>query len=91
MDEKISVWLKDLEKANFPEPLPSDLYETIKAVLWPSFRNDPCLIMSEFDFYQQLSPKLQDKLIERLFGHIINTFQGLLTGCERLFINNMIV
>lgn len=91
MDEKITVWLKDLEKANFPKPLPSDLYEKVKADLWPSFRNDPCLIMDEFDFYQQLSPQLQDILIEKLFGHIIYTFDDLLNGCERLFINNLVV
>ena len=47
--------------------------------------------MDEYDFYQQLSPQLQYVLIDRLFGHIIRTFDGLLNGCERLFINNLIV
>ena len=91
MDEKITVWLNDLEKANFRKPLPTDIYETIKADLWPSFQNDPCLIKDEFDFYQHLSPQLQDILVKKLFGNIIDTFSDFLNGCERLFINNLVV
>ena len=57
-DTNIIYWLKDLERSNFPDSLPEELYESIKLELTTSFRRDFSLIVDEFAFYHQMSPKL---------------------------------
>ena len=58
VEDRMNVWLMVLEKSNFPNNLPNNLYEDIKRDLSQSFRNDFNLIIEEFDFYGNLSPKL---------------------------------
>ncbi len=90
-DQNSLLWLSNLEKSNDKKQLPADLYEGIRRDLWRSFRYDPRLIFSEYDFYSKLSPKLQSELINFLFGDFIQVFDQIFSRCESQFINNMIV
>ena len=56
---RITLWLSNLEKSNDSIQLPVDIYEGIKEDLYRSFRYDISLIVHEYDFYLNLSPKLQ--------------------------------
>lgn len=51
MDQRITLWLMNLEKSNQKNAIPKELYKEIEHSLWLSFRRDPSLIVKEFDFY----------------------------------------
>lgn len=78
------MWLMVLENSNDGrQRIPNDLYETIKHQLYNSFMGDFNLIIEEFDFYQQLSPKLQNQLIQHVFGRFICNFDYVFKNCEQ--------
>ena len=54
----------------FPRKLTDDIYENFRV----SFSSDYDMIVEEFEFYQQLSPKMQSELVEFLFSDTINKF-----------------
>ena len=91
VDHKITLWLLALDSSSKSTSLPADLYSTVRQELWRSFVNDHRLIIDEFSFYQELTPKMQDELIQVLFGDFIATFEDFFTGLERQFINSMVV
>ena len=49
--DQITLWLMTIEKSNYPQSLPPDLYEAMKADLHDSFWGDFNLLIEEFDFY----------------------------------------
>ena len=51
MDNRIAVWLLELEVSNFPISIPMDIYEIVKKELCRSFRRDHSMIVDEFSFY----------------------------------------
>ena len=91
VDQRINEWLLLLESSNFSINMPSDLHETVKQGLWQSFRCDNKTIINEYNFYQELSPKLQNELVQEVFGKIISRFSEFFTDCEQQFINNLIM
>lgn len=46
----------------------SKLYESVQDELYRAFRRDFNTLIEEFDFYQQLSPKMQTEVVQYLFG-----------------------
>ena len=48
MDNRVAIWLLELEASNFPLSIPSDLYELVKNELWRVFRRDHSMIIDEF-------------------------------------------
>lgn len=57
-DNQTVEWLMNLEVSNQKQSIPADLYEKIKLSLWEAFRRDPNMIIEEFDFYLELSPRM---------------------------------
>ena len=56
-----------------------------------SFSNDHDMIIEEFDFYQQLPPKMQSQLIEHLFQNFLKRFDSMFAFCEEGFRNEMVI
>ena len=49
------------------------------------------MIVEEFEFYQQLSPKMQTELVEFLFSDTINKFWSNFQFFEKGFRNECII
>lgn len=91
IDTRINLWLMQLEASRHSQSMPTDLHETVKQGLWLNFRHDHCLIVNEFKFYHQLSPKMQNELVALLFPKFLDRFADFFTGCEQQFINYMTI
>lgn len=86
------AWFNRLERASGAGSLPRGLYESMKDRITWSFRNDHTIILNEYDFFRVLPPKMQNELIEYLFGQEFRgKFQHIFEGCERTFVNRVIV
>ena len=91
MDWQITFWLMKLEKSNQRKSIPKELFEAMQLDLWRRFRRDPNLIVTEYDFFKQLTPKIQDQVVKLLFQDTLADFSDFFAGCESQFVNNMIV
>lgn len=59
--DALDLWIKKLQQANSTTVslfLPAELYLSISETVEEAFKNDYNLIIEEFPFYQQLSPKM---------------------------------
>lgn len=68
--DKLDVWIKKMQQANSTIRnfyIPANLYLSISETVEEAFKNDHNLIIEEFDFYQQLSPKMQTRVINLIF------------------------
>ena len=63
----LDLWIKRIERSNKPFYLPPKLYGDIKGQVQDSYLHDFNLIIEEFPFYSQLTPKMQNELIDVLF------------------------
>lgn len=71
--------------------IPANLYLSISETVEEAFKNDHNLIIEEFDFYQQLSPKMQTKVINLIFEEFRQDFRHFFDPCDRGFINEAII
>jgi hypothetical protein len=85
-----NIWITKVEKCNKPKFLKSQLFLKILKNIETAFQYDINLIIEEFDFYQKLTPKDQNEVIDLLFGHIKSQFKTYFEGCEQGFVNDMI-
>jgi hypothetical protein len=70
IDEKLSlldIWIKKIERSNKPYYIPPDLYSNIKQYVHDAFMYDFNLIIEEFNFYQQIPPKMQTEIMNTIF------------------------
>ena len=59
--DKLDVWIRKMQQANSTIRsyyLPANLYMSISENVEEAFKNDHNLIIEEFDFYQQLAPRV---------------------------------
>ena len=56
-----------------------------------AFHYDFNLIVEEYCLYQQLTPKMQIELINKIFGKFIVTFKHFFNSCEIGFRNEFII
>ena len=49
------------------------------------------MIVEEFNFYEQLPPKMQSELVETIFFNIIAQFSHVFAFCEDGFRNELII
>ena len=69
-NDNLDVWIKKLQQANSTIRnlyIPTSLYLNISETVEESFKNDHNLIIEEFAFYEQLSPKMQTEVINLIF------------------------
>lgn len=92
--DKLDVWIKKMQQANSTIRsyyLPANLYMSISENVEEAFKNDHNLIIEEFDFYQQLAPRVQTKLIDLIFEEFRQNFRHFFDPCDRGFVNEAIM
>lgn len=93
-NEQLDVWIKKLQLAQSavrPYYIPTPLYLSIAETVEESFKNDHNLIIEEFQFYNQLSPKDQTKLINLIFEDFKRNFRHFFDPCDCGFVNEVII
>ena len=70
--ESLELWVSTLEDANKKKILQNSMYEDIKKFVIDAMLNDHNMIVDEYEFYDQLPPKMQVGLAYMLFGHLIS-------------------
>jgi hypothetical protein len=87
----IDEWVMKLEKANKPRFLNSKLYAEIIRNVENAMLYDYNLIIEEFEFYQQLRPRMQTELIDTIFIDFIEKFWPFFKHCKLGFRNEFII
>ena len=54
-------------------------------------RNDFDLVLNEYDFYNQLTTKMQTELVKHTFYKFLNLFQPVFKGCNETFVNRIVL
>jgi len=73
----LDIWIKKLQEANSSicnNYLPASLYLNISETVQEAFKNDHNLIIEQFGFFQQLSPKMQTEVINLIFADFKHDF-----------------
>lgn len=89
----LDIWIKMLEKSNCKLHIQPNLYNDIRKYVENAFMYDFNLVIEEFQFYQQITPKMQTELIQstRTFKEFEKTFSHFFEECERGFTNDLII
>jgi len=61
--DSLDMWIKKIEKSNKPFHIQPTLYNDIRKYVEQAFLFDFNLVIEEFPFYQQITPKMQTDLI----------------------------
>lgn len=62
--DTLDMWIKKIEKSNKPLHIQPTLYSDIRKYVEQAFKYDFNLVIEEFTFYQQITPKMQTELIQ---------------------------
>ncbi len=91
--DSLDLWIKKIEKSNKPFYIQSNLYNDIRIYVEQAFLYDFNLIIEEFSFYQQITPKMQTQLIQntKVLSDFENNFKIFFNDCERGFTNELII
>ena len=91
--DSLDMWIKKIEKSNKPFHIQPTLYNDIRKYVEQAFLFDFNLVIEEFPFYQQITPKMQTDLIQntRVFKEFERSFNHFFEECERGFTNEMII
>jgi hypothetical protein len=91
--DSLDMWIKKIEKSNKPYHIQPTLYNDIRKYVEQAFLFDFNLVIEEFPFYQQITPKMQTDLIQntRVFKEFEKSFNHFFEECERGFTNEMII
>ena len=90
--DSLDMWIKKIEKSNKPFHIQPTLYNDIRKYVEQAFLYDFNLVIEEFQFYQQITPKMQTDLIQntRVFKEFEKSFNHFFEECERGFTNELI-
>jgi len=83
--DTLDLWIKKIQQANstlYNLYIPADLYLSVSETVEEAFKNDHNLIIEEFDFYEQLSPKMQTSLINLIFEDFRKNFRHFFDPCD---------
>ena len=91
--DSLDMWIKKIEKSNKPFHIQPTLYNDIRNYVEQAFMYDFNLVIEEFVFYQQITPKMQTELIQntRVFQEFEKSFNHFFDECERGFTNELII
>jgi hypothetical protein len=91
--DSLDMWIKKIEKSNKPYHIQPTLYNDIRKYVEQAFLYDFNLVIEEFQFYQQITPKMQTELIQstRTFRDFEKSFNHFFEECERGFTNDLII
>lgn len=69
--DQMDLWMKRIERSYKPYYMPPELAKRIQETVQEAFRSDYNLIVEEYQLYQQLTPKMQTELIQKIFNKFI--------------------
>ncbi len=64
--ESLDLWIKKIEKSNTGFHIQPSLYNDIRKNVEQAFLYDFNFIVEEFQFYQQVTPKMQTDIIQNV-------------------------
>jgi len=94
LHEKLSemdLWMRRLELSYKPYYIPPRLGKLIQDTVADAFHFDFNLIVEEYTLYQQLAPKMQTELINKIFGRFMSRFKYFFNSCEQGFRNEFVI
>ena len=91
--DSLDMWIKKIEKSNKPFHIQPTLYNDIRKYVEQAFLYDFNLVIEEFPFFQQITPKMSTELIQntRVFRDFEKSFNHFFDECERGFTNELII
>lgn len=89
--EPLQIWIQKIQLSNRPYFLNPALYKKIVQNVEDAFFFDHNMIIEEFDFYQQLPPKMQGGVIKLVFSDFLKQFDHFLGSWEAGFKNAFVV
>ena len=89
--DAIDTWVLKLEKSNKPKFLSPILYSGITSNVENAMMYDYNLIIEEFEFYQQLTPRMQTELIDEIFIDFQEKFMPFFNLTQVGFKNEFII
>ena len=89
---QVDEWLIfKIQKQKKPHKFERRLTDLMYESFMVSFSSDHNMIVEEFEFYQQLSPKMQSEVVEFLFSDTIQKFWSSFAFFEKGFRNECII
>jgi hypothetical protein len=68
--QRLDIWIQKVEKSNGLRFINPSLCQSIRHNLEVAFAYDFNVIIEEFNFYERLTPKDQNELLDLLFGSV---------------------
>ena len=91
LDEAEEWFVFKLEAASRKGRMDANLAANVVDAWRWSFKHDHNMIVEEFNFYEQLPPKMQSELVETIFMDTIAQFSHVFAFCEDGFRNELII
>ena len=89
--EDLDLWINKLQRSNKPLHLPPLLYSQIRSYVRDAFMYDFNILIEEYDFYNQIPPKMQTIIINSIFWDFKRFFKHFFEQCENGFTNELII
>lgn len=89
--QEIDNWTLKIEKSVPYKYMPCGLYFNIRETVWVAMLYDYNMMIEEFDFYNQLPPRMQHDLVNVLYRDAIEWFDKFFDFCQKGFRNEFIV
>ena len=87
----LDIWILKVEKSLENKYIHCGLYETILKTIEIAIMHDFNMIIEEFNFYNQLTPRLQTEVVQFLFTDFIEQFEHFFSYCGVGFRNEFII
>jgi hypothetical protein len=89
--QEIDNWTLKIEKSVPDKFMPCGLYFNIRETVWVAMLYDYNMMIEEYDFYNQLPPRMQNALVNILYRDAIEWFEMFFDNCQNGFRNEFIV
>ena len=87
----LDMWILKIEKSLESKYIHCGLYETILSTIELAMMSDFNMIIEEYNFYNQLTPRLKNDVIHALFTDFIEEFEKFFSYCGVGFRNEFII
>lgn len=88
---ELDLWMQKIEKCVEGKFLHCGLYNTVLRTVEVAMEYDFNMIIEEFTFYSQLSPRLQTQMVDKIFEEFMEKFDGFFKHCQIGFRNEFVV
>ena len=89
--KQLEVWCLKLEMKGQGYHLSKSLYSNITHFIKDAFEFDFNMVIEEYHFYYNLTPRMQTKLVHLIFNDFLEKFDNFFGLCEQGFANEFVV